>query len=164
MPGVSASTMKPDRARDGLPSGSVLARTKYHCRTKRVSVSGRGPKVDRIRNAMKSSRWQPCKPENWNGGTISKRHISVGRAVDRKSRTGTHAPLVIQHLLPFRTYLSPSLVARVLILATSLPAPGSETPVRTTRRHPRRKSRESGKEGVSDKSRLCGRCAAPSPC
>lgn len=40
----------------------------------------------------------------------------------------THDPFVIQHLLPFRTYLSPSLVARVLMLATSLPAPGSETP------------------------------------
>lgn len=38
MPGVSASTMKPDRARDGLPSGSVLARTKYHCRTGKECV------------------------------------------------------------------------------------------------------------------------------
>lgn len=43
MPGVSASTMKPDRARDGLPSGSVLARTKYHCGTKE-----RGDQVSEI--------------------------------------------------------------------------------------------------------------------
>lgn len=31
MPGVSASTMKPDSDLCGLPDASVLARTKYHC-------------------------------------------------------------------------------------------------------------------------------------
>lgn len=31
MPGVEASTMKPERALWGFADGSVLARTKYHC-------------------------------------------------------------------------------------------------------------------------------------
>lgn len=35
---------------------------------------------------------------------------------------------MIQHLLPLMTYLSPSSVALVVMDATSLPAPGSETP------------------------------------
>jgi len=49
----------------------------------------------------------------------------------------THPPFVIQHLLPLMTYLSPSSVALVVMDATSLPAPGSDTPARTSR-HQRR--------------------------
>lgn len=63
MPGVSASTMKPDRARDGLPSGSVLARTKYHCGTKECRCQVSNSERDGVRNEVKSSRWQPCEQE-----------------------------------------------------------------------------------------------------
>ena len=53
---------------------------------------------------------------------------AAGSVSAKITKTEAKPPLVIQHLVPFRTYSSPTLMAVVLPAPASEPAPGSVSP------------------------------------